>query len=1030
MSDLFFRNRRLLVLTLVLIMATGGFALMQLPRQEDPTLTPRFGLVMTQLPGATAERVEALVTEKIERELRDIEEISVLSSTSRAGVSAISVELADTVTDVDTVWSRVRDRLGDARALMPPDATAPELRDREETDTYTFIAALRWDAQGDASYAVLRRLAEDLRDRMRDIGGTAFVKIFGAPDEEIRVELDREALARLSLTAADIAERIRGGDAKVAAGIVRGAQNDLTVEVSGELDSLERVRKMPVAVGARGEVLRLEDVGTVRKTVAEPAAELALVDGKPGVVVAARMAKDLRIDQWATDMHGAIDAAGEGMPSAVDLGVIFDQSTYVDRRLGDLFQNFLIGVGLVVLVIFFTMGWRSAVVVGLALPLSTLMVLAGLRFVDVPIQQMSITGLIIALGLLIDNAIIMVDEVSHRLQHGMRRGQAIRESVRLLAVPLAGSTFTTVLAFMPMLVVPGPMGEFVGTISISVVLALVSSLFLALTVLPTLVALLGGRGTRRISRGWPSRGVSFAGPARIYKGALGFMLRHPVLAIAFALALPLVGFGVMDQLDEQFFPSADRNQLRVEVRLPAQASLEQTYALAKEAGEVLTQRDDVRRVHFFVGRDAPKFYYNMLGGQEGSPNFAQALVQMTTPEGVTERARDMQAQLDARFPKAQVLVRPLEQGPPFDAPIEMRIYGSDLTTLRELGEEARRVLARVPDVTHTRTTLTSGRPKLALRLDEESLRRTGLVNTDVAAQLGANLEGAAGGSLLESTEELPVRVRLARTARSAADDLDSIDLLPHPDGSGRRAPIPVAVVGESTLVPEDGTITRRGGRRLNTVKGYVQAGVLPSVVLARYEAALEKAGFEVPPGYRVTFGGEQAERNQAVAYLLSSVAVLGLLMISSLVLSFRSFRLAGLILFIAGLSMGLGFLALYVFDYDFGFMAIVGTLGLVGIAVNDAIAVLAGIRADPKAVTGDAAAITEVVFRSTRHVLSTTLTTIAGFVPLLVAGGGFWPPLAISIAGGVAGATVLALLFLPAGYRLLMGRRAPQAVAA
>ncbi|MDJ0523076.1 MAG: efflux RND transporter permease subunit, partial [Planctomycetota bacterium] len=892
-----------------------------------------------------------------------------------------------------------------------------------QTDAFTLIASLRWAADTEPNLAVLRRLGEELRELARDVPGTAFVDLIGAPEEEVRIELDRHAIARVGLSPLDVARQVQALDAKVAAGLVRGSESDLLIEVSGELDSLKRIRDLSVRVGEDGQLLRIGDLGQVTKTVRTPEAERAYFDGKRGVAVAARMASDRRTDRWSQAMREAVEGFGAGLPPAVAVDVIFDQNVYVEARLSGLFENLLLGVLLVIVVTFFVMGWRSALVVGISLPLTTLMVLAGMRFLGVPIHQMSVTGLIIALGLLIDNAIIMVDEVVHRLRDGASPGEAVRGSVRFLAVPLVGSTLTTVFAFMPLVLLPGPAGEFVGSIALSVILALLSSYALALTIVPTLIGLLGGG--RLVRRGFWVDGISFRPLTRIYRASVSYMLRHPVLAVVFAAALPLVGFQMAGRLPEQFFPPSDRDQVRVELMLPSGASLERTTELTKVARRTLLEDDVVAGVHWAVGRDAPKFYYNMLGGQQGAANYAEALVQLTTWNEAVVHVRRLQRLLDETFPEATFLVRNLEQGPPFDAPIEMRIFGPDLDTLRELGEQARGVLARVPDVIHTRASLAGARPKLRLDVDEAALRRTGLLNRDVAAQLDASLEGASGGSWLEATEELPVRVRLAREARDDAERFATLDLIAPAAGGV----VPVSALGEPTLVPEEGAITRRSGRRVNTVQAYITAGVLPSAVLAAYQQALDDADFTTPPGYRLEFGGEQAEREEAVGGLMASVALLMVLMVTVLVMAFRSFRLAGVIFAVGGLSVGLGLMSLYVFGQNFGFMAIVGTMGLVGIAINDSIAVLASIRGDPDAARGDRKAMTEVVVRSTRHVMATTLTTIAGFMPLLLDGGTFWPPLALAIAGGVAGATVLALYFLPGAYRLAYARKARRLVA-
>jgi multidrug efflux pump subunit AcrB len=329
------------------------------------------------------------------------------------------------------------------------------------------------------------------------------------------------------------------------------------------------------------------------------------------------------------------------------------------------------------------------------------------------------------------------------------------------------------------------------------------------------------------------------------------------------------------------------------------------------------------------------------------------------------------------------------------------------------------VLSAVPDVVHTDADLTETLPKLSFEVDEEEVRLAGLDRAAIARQLDTTLEGTVGGSLLEATEELPIRVRVADSGRGDLVQIESLDLLPtNPSANGDRRLIPISALGNVNLVPERAVIARRNGRRVNVVRGYITAGVLPGKVLADYQKRLVNE-FNLPAGYDMEFGGESAERNEAVGNLSASLGVLMVVMVATLVLSFGSFRLAAIIGVVGALSGGLGFGSLWLFGYPFGFMAIIGTMGLIGIAINDSIVVLAAIRDDERAQTGDRDAIRDVVLRSSRHVLATTFTTIAGFIPLIVEGGGFWPPLAITIAGGVVGATLLALVFVPSTYLLL-----------
>ncbi|MEM9771178.1 MAG: efflux RND transporter permease subunit, partial [Cyanobacteria bacterium P01_D01_bin.73] len=388
-----------------------------------------------------------------------------------------------------------------------------------------------------------------------------------------------------------------------------------------------------------------------------------------------------------------------------------------------------------------------------------------------------------------------------------------------------------------------------------------------------------------------------------------------------------------------------------------------------------------------------------------------ALVQPSSTAGLRQLVQSLQIELDRDFPAAQILVRQLEQGPPIDAPIEVQLYGPDVIQLRELGDRLRMELATIPSVIHTRADLTEARPKFALTIDEVQAKRVGLDNDAIAQQLATNLDGAVGGSILEDTEDIPVRVKLRDATRQDISQVDSLDIIAP---NGER--LPLDAIAKRRLVPDFTTISRKDGERFNNIQGFLEAGALPDTALTAFKQHLEDINFELPPGYRMGYGGEADARGTAVTNLLSIVGVLLILMVAILVLSFNSFTLAALIGVVAICGIGLAALALWVFNSLFGFTAILGTLGLVGLAINDSIVVLAALRESPDARNGDWRATREVVVHSTRHVLATTFTTIAGFVPLLLDDTGFWPPLAIAIAGGLGGATILALYFIPSAH--------------
>ncbi len=1020
LSNLYYRNPRLLALTLILILVAGLASLQLLPRAEDPQLTGRNAQIFVAFPGADATRVEVLVTDVIEDMLAEFQEIKEIKSSSRAGISTVLIELQDDIYETEPIWTEIRDDLAGIQPELPTGALAPDFIEFELA-AYTLMVGLTWDLDSEPNRAILGRLSEELADRLRAVPGTHDVVVSGAPTEEVLVELDPAQVAALGLNADLVSAAIQRSDSKIAAGELLGAVNEIQLEVSGEIDSLDRIRNVLVDRNQGGSsFVRVGDIATVRKTEVLPAKNVALIDGEPGLVVAARMEVGRRVDVWADRAQAVTHNMIEELPMGVGGEILFDQSKYTRARLGDLVWNFIIGAGLVMVVMFFTMGWRSAILVGSALPLTTLMVLQGLRVIDVPLHQMSVTGMIIALGLLIDNAIVVVDEVRHRLEEGVRRSEAVSAAVRHLAIPLFGSTLTTCMAFAPIALMPGGAGEFVGPIALSVILAVASSFFLALTITPSLTGLLDRLSPAKGKQTFFTRGLYFKGLDRLYGAVLGFLYRRPTLGIGVAVVAPVLGFLAATRLPEQFFPPADRDQFNVEISLDPSASIARTEEIAVKAREVVSRHERVERVHLFLGQNSPKYYYNLVETQRDAPYFAQALIQLDGPSDSIQVVRDIQTALNEELPGTVVLAKQIEQGPPFDAPVEVHLFGPDLGRLRELGNEVRLALTQLPSVTHARSTLDGGTPKLKFALDNEAARLTGTDNVGVASALESSLSGTRGGSLIEGTEELPVRVRVGSDFRGSVNEIETMSL---PTATGWTS---LASLGELELVPEISTVAHRNRRRVNTIQGFLTAGTLPSAALEELKAKLADSGFEPPEGYELEIGGESAKRDEAVGNLASSAALLLVAMAAALVLTFNSFRLAAIIGLVGFLSVGLALLAVAVYGAPFGFMTIVGAMGLIGIAINDSIVVLAALRDDEQARGGDVDATVRVVRRASRHVLSTSLTTMAGFAPLIIAGGAFWPPLAIAIAGGVAGATVIAVTLVPAAHGIVarsMARR-------
>ncbi|MDK9737155.1 efflux RND transporter permease subunit [Vibrio sp. D404a] len=1015
-------NTRLLILMTALLMVSGISAFMTLPRAEDPVIENRYANITTSFPGASAERVETLVTEVIENKLRELSEVKLVSSTSRPNVSIVTLELDDTITEPEPVWSQARDKLSDVEPLLPAGAQSPDL-DSDHTYAFTTITALTWTGVGEPDRLTLGRYAKELAKRLRTLSGTEFVDEYGMPQEEIQISLRTADTAALGRSSANIAESLEGADAKNSAGELVSAYSRFGLEIESELDSIERIKQVPIATDANGHIIRLEDIASVSRGEKTPQDQIAIIDGEPGVIVAARMHPDLRVDNWTSRANAVIEKFEQELPSNVHVNVLFNQQGYTETRLVDLGESLMIGFVLILIVLFVTLGVRAAILVAISLPLTSLLTLSIMKMTGVPINQMSVTGLIVALGIMVDNAVVMVDTIQAYRLKGQQRAQATMNALKHLWVPLLGSTLTTVLAFAPIILMPGASGEFVGGIAITVSFSLIGSYVISHTLIAGLATRLLPKQLSDVDKQgqhhWYMTGLRIPALTRWFSSSVRFGVTHPIVTIALVLLVPFTGYWSMSQLTEQFFPPSDRDMFEIQVYMPPQASVYATKQTSERIDEIIHRYPEVERIDWLVGANFPSFYYNLQARQNNAPYFSQAMVKTGDFVQANALIPELQKVLDKEVPEAQILVRKLNQGPPFTAPVELRVYGENLDTLKAIGEDVRLILAGIPHVTHTRETLQPGTPKVWLKVDEDTAKLNGISLNQFAGLLQTTLTGRESGSVIEGSESVPIRVRVADDAREDLTHLSNIRLPINSEVYSTG--INVSTLAELELTTSRGAITRRNGQRVNTIEGYIEAGVLPQTVLNEFQERLES--YEIPSGYSIDFGGESAERDHSVNSLISNVAVVVVLMVLVVVMSFNSFRLSTIIFMVAALAGGLGLLSVWIFGYPFGFTVIIAMLGIAGLAINAAIVILTELKLDEEASSGSVDAVVNAVMSCTRHITSTTITTVGGFMPLIIAGGGFWPPFAVAIVGGTVLTTLISFYFVPVVFHLMTRKK-------
>ncbi len=1015
-----YHNPYQLWLSLILLLVAGLSAFANLPRLEDPRLLNRFPVITTTFPGAAPEQVEALITKPMEDAMREVPQVAKLETTSSTGFSVVAIELDDSVNKDNQaeIIAKVREEM--EQVELPAAALEPELSTNDGDGAYTLIAGVKWTGQGEPDRGRMTRAAEVIEDRLRQLSGTEYVKLIGEVTQEIQIDVDQRRLAQSGLSLLAIQQALAGADINGAAGALNQSQSNLNLNLSGSFDDLQRIRDIPIRV-QDAQQLRLSDIAQVSVGWKTPEETRTRVNGFPTVMIGARVNPQVRVDNWTQSAQVVLSEVGDELAQPIEVFEVFVQAKYTNERLDELGANLVLGAAIVLAVVFVFMGWRAALVVGLALPLTFSGVLFGLSLLGVQIHQMSVFGMIIALGLLIDNAIVMVDEVRTRLRAGDEPLKALTGSVGFLSGPLFASTLTTVLGFAPILLLNGAIGDFIGAIAISVSLALLISYVLSMTLLPALAARYGGSA----GHGFWANGLTIPPLTQAFRALIYRMTQFAPIGVLVAMVPAVAGFALVGTLGLQFFPAADRDHFEVKITLPRTVSLAETEAALDQIETLVDDQLQPIQATWSFGESHPAVYYNQIREQRRNDSYLHGVLTFNSADESRAALAQIQPLLDQALPQARVVALPFGQGPPVAFPIAFRLFGEDLQVLADLGLQMRGVIQNHPQILHSNATISEDGLRMGFVADEARLRQVGMSLSDLSLQMTAATDGILSGDLMDGLTDLPVRVRLQGDQRDQLSDLSGIQILT-PTGQS----LALSSLGDWQLQPEPGAITRFNGQRLNTLGAWLMPGALAIDVSA--ELAEQLAEIDMPPGYRFEVAGESEEQGDSIGALAVNLPILLVAVIATLILSFRSVRLAGVVMLVGVLSIGSGLFALAIAGYPLGFNPILGTAGLLGVAINGSIVVLAAIQASPTARAGDPAALTEATLSCSRHILSTTLTTMGGFLPLILGGGLFWPPLAVVIAGGVGFSVLLGLVMTPAVYRLLIwagGRRFPLGVA-
>jgi multidrug efflux pump len=985
------RSRLVLLATAALLVA-GLVSYQSLPRREDPELSFAGCTVLVPYPGALPEQVEDVVTVPLEKRILGLRGLKEVTSTSAYGRAVLALEFHENV-DSEQLVQEVREVLEATRAEFPDEVETPELS-RWKSQTVAFLLAV----SGAHPWAQLEHYVRLLARELEVLDEVERVEIDGIPSRQMLVELDPARLLASGITVSDVIGSLGAAHIALPGGRMGVGRRDLVVSMPWRFEKPEEVADTGISVTGGGTV-RLAEVASVRLAYADDCERVRL-NGKHAAALNVWLTPDANPVVAGKRIREVLGRAL--LPSDLTVEVIHDQGGSVARRL-DVFQgNLVVGALLVVLLTAVIMGARMALVVSVAVPVAVASALTLMAANGMSLDQISLASLVLVLGMLVDNAIVVVENAQRHLNMRKSRRRAVDQGTREVLGPIASSTLTTCIAFVPLLLMSGHTGEFIRGIPLTVMFAIGSSLLVAMTVSPVLSNRLLRAGRTTMGRESPL--------ARTYGVLLQTALRRPGLVLAAAGAAALLSAAAIPRLGLQFFPKAEKDLLVVDIDCPPGTSLEGTESVARLVGQSIRETSGVRSTLTYVGWNGPHIYYNLNFMRSTSPWTAQLLVRTTSARVARELAGTLSGRL-AAVAGADVRVSELEQGPPVGAPVSVSVKGDDLEVLDTVAERIEDVLARVPGVTGVHRSSRSRLPELHLTLDRGKAGRLGVPPSAAGTAVRVALAGASVADIQRDDGEVDLVVRFPEDIRNDPDLIRHLYVR-----SAHGTLVPLENLVETRLAGALDEIVREDGIRTVTVRSNV-VGRLPGQVMD--DAARVLASMAVPSGVLLEVGGETAERDESFASLGRVMAIAILLIYTVLVGQFDSFKQPLAVLLAIPLSIVGGVVGLALTGYPFGFMAFLGVVSLTGVVVNDSIVLVSHFNLLRGRGAAMRQAVTDGCRIRMRPVLLTTVTTIGGLLPLALRGGSLWGPMAWVVIFGLGGATVLTLVVVPCLYLLL-----------
>ncbi len=1002
-SKLAIENHQFTIIIIALFLITGLISLITMPRSEDPLVTPPGSTVVVIYPGANPLDMEELIIDPVEEALNELEDIKTINSNAEDGLAVIGIEF-EAGSDPDEKYSDVVQKVNSIRNDLPENIFSLDITRWSVTDVNILQVALVSET---ASFRELEEEAENLRKSLEKIAGVKKAEKWAYPEQEIRVSVDLQKMAQKRIALNQVMGAIQAANQNIPGGNVDIGNKRFNIKTSGSYENISDIENT-VIHAREGKVVYLKDLATVSYNY-EDQKYKARYNGKRAIFITAGQKEGTNIFDVEKNIEQKLNEFRDGLPQSISLETAFNQSESVSNRVNGFFINLLQGLILVGGVVLLAVGFRASAIVMIAIPTSILFAIGLIDLSNYGLQQMTIAGLVIALGLLVDNAIVVTENISRFIARGYSNKEAAIEGTSQISWAIVSSTLTTVLAFIPMMMIGDVTGDFIRSMPVTVVYTLLASLFISLTLTPFLASKYLKRNGKKKEgrlRRYLNRFIESN-----YRKRLDHALAHPARYLSIALIVFIASLGLFPLVGISFFPKAEKPQFIININTPEGTSLDRTGEVAAYVESVLTEEPEIRHYTTNIGQGNPRIYYNVIPEHEKS-NHAQIFVELNQyqPNEFNRLIQGLREKLTG-YPGAEIEVKEFEQGPPINAPVEIRILGENLGALKKISKDVENIIAGIPGTINIRNPIRTSKMDLHVNINRDKAAMLGIPLVEVDRSVRAAMAGLAVSQYRDAQgKEYDIVVRLPFDQKPEVEQFNQIYV-----SSMSGAQVPLKQIAELNFKASPMQIDHYNLDRDVTLTADVLSNYNVGKVTSQILEKLDN--YQWPKGYRYSIGGEQESRQESFGGMLQAVLIAVIAIFAVLVLQFRSYSQPLIVFSAIPLAIVGSVITLLITGYTFSFTAFVGLTSLVGIVVNNSIILVDYTNQLRTSGKDMISALKEAGETRFVPIILTTATTIGGLLPLTLGGGTLWAPMGWTIIGGLIMSTVLTLIIVPVLYK-------------